>query len=466
MNYKLIYSALRARYRLFILILATTVLATVAISVIMPKTYIANASLLLDGKDEQSMRATGERQPWDKAGYVRTQVDIVTSSKVAHRAVTDLKLTENPLVRADFDASGSTGSIEDWLVENLLKDLKVDASQATPVQQSSVVQLNFAAPDAKYAALVVNGIAKAYVDTVLDLRVEPTRQTSIWFDEQMKELRANMEQAERRLTDFQLENGIIGSDDRFDAENVRLSDLVTQVARAGAPGSAQVDDISNVPGGLASPAIQTVKSELMRAEARLQQMSAELGSRHPQYLRQQAEVQALRDKLGSEIGLAVSGAKTAARSSRQHVEHLLAAIKEQQQRMLGLKKARNELALLSHDVDIAQRTYETAMQRFMASKIESRALQTNVAVLDIAVPPATPARPKLLLNVAIALVIGALLGLAAVFLMEMFDRRVRWLDDLTTDPQVPVLAVLNTWDPAANRLLGAPVSRHALPNPG
>ncbi|OHC70285.1 MAG: hypothetical protein A2045_12995 [Rhodocyclales bacterium GWA2_65_20] len=466
MNYKLIYSALRARYRLFVLILATTLLATIAISLIMPKTYIAKGSLLLNGKDEQSLRTANGPEPWDRAGgYVRTQLDIVTSSKVAHRAVADLKLADNPSVREAFEDSGSPGSIEDWLVEKLLRDIKVDTSQGSPVQQSSVVRLSFAADDANYAAQVVNAFAKAYVDTVLELRVEPTRQTSLWFDEQMKVLRDNMEQAERRLTDFQQEHGIVGTDDRFDAENVLLSDLATQIARARVP-NAQVADISNLPGGLASPAIQTVKSELMRAEAKLQQMSAELGGKHPQYLRQQAEVQALRAKLGSEIGIVVSDAKTAARNSRAHVDQLLAAMKAQQQRILGLKKARNELALLSHDVDIAQKTYDTAMQRFMASKIESRALQTNVAVLDQAVPPASPARPKLVLNAAIALVLGAMLGLAAAFLLEMSDRRVRWLDDLAADPQVPLLAVLNTWDPAAERLLGTSAPRHALPNPG
>lgn len=466
MNYKLIYSALRARYRLFVLILATTLLTTIAISLIMPKTYVAKGSLLLDGKDQQSMRTTNEPQPWDRAGYVRTQMDIVTSSKVARRVVADLKLAENPEVRADYADSGSSAPIQDWLVENLLKYLKVETTQGSVIQQSSVVQLSFPASDATYAAQVVNGFAKAYVDTVLDLRIEPTRQTSVWFDEQMKMLRANMEQAERRLTAFQQEHGIISTDDRFDAENVQLSDLVTQVARAQVPTDAQVADISNLPGGLASPAIQTVKGELMRSEAKLQQMSAELGSKHPQYQRQQAEVQSLRDKLGREIDIVVSDAKTAARNSRAHMDQLLGAIKQQQQRMLGLKTARNELALLSHDVDIAQRTYETAMQRFMASKIESRALQTNVAVLDLAVPPTTPDRPKLFLNIAIALAVGVLLGLAAVFLAEMFDRRVRWLDDLSADPQVPLLAVLNTWDPAANRLLGAPASHYALPNPG
>ncbi len=58
-----------------------------------------------------------------------------------------------------------------------------------------------------------------------------------------------------------------------------------------------------------------------------------------------------------------------------------------------------------------------------------------------------------------------MLGIGMVMLMEMFDRRVRSRSDLNLD--VPLLVVLNAWQPAANRLLGPPSgTARALPNPG
>jgi hypothetical protein len=48
--------------------------------------------------------------------------------------------------------------------------------------------------------------------------------------------------------------------------------------------------------------------------------------------------------------------------------------------------------------------------------------------------------------------------------MEMSDRRVRSIGDLRLD--VPLLAVLNTWQPAATRLIGPIGTGRALPNPG
>lgn len=451
MNFRLLLSALVARSRLFFLILATTVVATLIISLIMPKTYIAKVALLLDGKDEQSMRSTNVTPERERAGYMQTQVDIISSPKVAHRVIADLKLTENPLSRAAFDSAGSPGTIEEWLAESLLKQLKIDTSS------SSIIQLSYSSDDARYSAQVANAVAKAYVDTVLELRVEPTRQTSIWFDEQLKELRNNMAQAESRLTAFQQEHGIVHSDERFDVENIQLTDLAGLAARSREPAGPETNS---------NAGLQILKTDLMRSEAKLQELSTDLGNRHPQYLRQLAEVQALRARISSEARNAIASAEQATQRSRERREKLFGEMEAQRQRVLGLKEARNQLAVLSHDVEISQKTYDSAMQRFMESRIESRAMQTNVSILNPATTPSRAARPKIGMNLGIALVVGALLALSVVYLLELSDQRVRLIEDLSGNPRVPLLAVLTTWNPAEPRLLTAPSSHNALPEPG
>src|SRR2546425_8862800 len=121
-------------------------------------------------------------------------MDIITSKKVARKVAQDLKLAESPSTRAAFEEqAGGKGSIEDWLVESLLKKLKVETSQ------SNVVQASFSAADPRFSAQVANAFAKAYIDTMLELRVEPTREAAAWFDEQLKGLRANLEDAQAKL---------------------------------------------------------------------------------------------------------------------------------------------------------------------------------------------------------------------------------------------------------------------------
>jgi chain length determinant protein EpsF len=458
MNFTLLLSALRARFRVFFLILATTVAAAVIASLLLPKTYVAKVSLLVDGKDEQQLQTNQRIPERERTGYMQTQVDIITSPKVAERVVRSLNLADNPaaLVKVgadDFDPRG-TVPIEEWIADRLEKRLKVDTSS------SSVVQLSFGAADPELAAQVANAFAKSYVDTALDLRVEPTRQASAWFDEQLKGLRVKLEQAEQRLAAFRQEHGISALDERYDVANLQLSDLATTLSHG--PGAGNPPTLAEI---LNSPTLQGLRADLQRAEARLREMSSEYGVNHPQYQHQLAQVESLRAALAGETRHAVTGVDDLARRNKARQADLQAEMEKQRTHVMELAQARSQMAVLTHDAAIAQRTYDDAMQRYLSSTVESRALQTNVSVLDPATPPAKPARPRLALNVGIALVVGMLLGLAAVHLLEMFDQRVRIIEDLTGDVQVPLLAVLDKWNPIADRLPG-PDIRRALPGPG
>jgi uncharacterized protein involved in exopolysaccharide biosynthesis len=132
--------------------------------------------------------------------------------------------------------------------------------------------------------------------------------------------------------------------------------------------------------------------------------------------------------------------------------------------MLGLKQSRNELTVLRRNVESAERAYDAALQRSVASQVDSRVNQTSVTVLSPAVVPDRPASPRMDLNLALSAVVGVMLGIGIVLLLEMTDRRVRSLDDLENACDVPLLGELKPWKPAA-RLLGpaAPDTR-ALPN--
>jgi chain length determinant protein EpsF len=475
MNIQQLFAALRARPKVFALVLAATVMTTLIVSLLLPKTYVGTVSLLLDSKDEQSLSNINVLAPvlqaQQQAAYMQTQVDIIKSHKVVNKVVRELGLLDSPVAREEFEeATGGVGSFENWLADGLLKWLSVETTQ------SSVVQIIYKSSDAAFAARAANAFAKAYIDTMLELRVGPTQRTAEWFDEQLKGLRASLEDAQGKLTAYQRDKNIVQADERMDVENARLNELSTQMVLAQSHASEAESrerlaktivstSVDRLPEVLASPSIQRLKGELLVVEARLQHLSSDLGSNHPQLQRQRAEYNSLRAQLDNEMKRIVTGLANAGQQARQHLAQLNSAVAEQRARVLRLKEFRNEIGVLSRDVETAQRAYDSAMQRFVVSKVESGANRTNVSVLDSAIEPDKPARPKIPLNIALSVVIGTMLGLCVVFFMEQFDRRVRSLDDLA-HVEVPLLAQLNAWQPGQG-LLGRPRDRDwALPAPG
>jgi succinoglycan biosynthesis transport protein ExoP len=394
--------ALRARFRVFALALAAVVLASTAASLLMAKSYRATVSLLVDAKDEQSMgdalRALG--LPQEHLSYLQTQADILASPKVAHRVVEQLKLAQDPLaLRTLGVAAPPSPRVEDQLVDRLLHMLKVETSQ------SSVIQATVTCADPRLAATIANAFAAAYVNTMLELRVAPTREAAAWFDEQLKGLRANLEDAQRKLSADQ------------HAERLQLAQHPERLPQVR-------DDVF----------IQQLRADLLHGEEKLRELSTQYGVNHPVYQRQLSENLELRSRLQSELRKVAAGV-----ASPDGEIPPRAASREQAQdpQQTGVLEP-----VLQHNVESAERAYDTALQRYSSSQVDSRASQTNVTVLSPAAVPLRAYRPNIPLNLALALITGIALGGALVALVERQDARVRCPEDLTAVVQLPLLAVL------------------------
>ena len=459
--------AVRGRLWVFLSLLVATVVAAIAVTLSLPKTYEATASILVDARDEQSLNGT-VASARDRTGFMQTQLDIIGSLQVARRVVQDLKLAEGEQVKAAFQESGGRGDIVDWVAGGLLANLKVISSQ------SSVISLTYGASSPKFAADVANAFAKAYMDTTLYLRTEPNKQAAGWFKEQLGSLRKQFEESQSKLAQFQRKHGIIVSDERIDIENARLAELSSQALRAqdasfDASSRSGVNARGNpeaLPEVLANPLIQTLKGELLRAEAKLQELSTRLGPNHPQYQQQASEISALRTRLSGEMNRIIAGSQNATAQSRARQGQLQAALEEQRRKVIELRDARNESLVLQRDVDTAQKAYEAALARFLVNKVEAGASSTNVTVLNPATEPMRHSKPKTMLNILLGFVVGTVLGLGAVFLLELLDRRVRSSEDLEDGLDVPLLGSLKPWRPS--HLLGGNVGGagpRALPSP-
>ena len=115
------------------------------------------------------------------------------------------------------------------------------------------------------------------------------------------------------------------------------------------------------------------------------------------------------------------------------------------------------------DVENTQRLYDAALQRLGQSRLESLTTQTDIAVLNPAVPPLQPSSPKVMLNTLLAVFLGTLLGVGLAFLMEMIDRRVRSADDLVAGLDIPVLGEIARGDRRRGwRFLPFPRRAHAF----
>ncbi|SHH11986.1 chain length determinant protein EpsF [Massilia sp. CF038] len=422
---------LRARWPIVVLAPLLALAAAIGVTMMTPKTYQATTSLVLNYKGSDPV--TGQAMASQLLpGYMQTQIEIVGSMSVALKVVDALKLTETPNVQTHFlNATGGKGELRDWLAAGLLGKLAVQ-----PARESSVLQISYIGTDPSMAARVANAFAAAYLQTSIDLKVQPSQRTAVYFDDQVKVLRDKLETAQQRLSKYQQENGIVSTDRSLDVETVRLNELSSQAVVAqglameasargrSAAGGVGSPDVAN------NPMIQNLKVALGVAESKLSEIAQRLDKNHPQYQSAKAEVDKLRADLAAQVAATSATVSANATILRQRGDEAAAALRTQRDKVLRLNRARDELTVLSKEVDSAQRAYDSVANRLALTNIEAQANQSDVAVLTPALAPFKPFGPKLVLNALIGLAAGLLLGVGGAMLLELMDRRVRSAHDL------------------------------------
>lgn len=416
--------------------------AALALSLLLPKEYAAVASVVVDVKPMDPI--AGVVLPTATQSMMATQIDVLTSQRVALKVVKALGLEQSAIARENFlDDTGGQGALDVWLAKLLLKNLEV-----RPSRESTVIDIRYMGSDPKFAAGVANAFAKAYIETNLEMKIEPARQYATWFDARSRELRENLESARQRLSDFQRKSGIIATDERLDIESARLHELSSQIvslqtssadsqSRQKSSRSAPPETLPEV---LQHPLVQTLKGEVARAQAKLDVMNAQLGPNHPQLGNAVAELGSLRAKLDTEIGKVVHGISTSYNSTVQRESEIRGQLNQQRVKVMALKRQRDEAQVLEQEVENAQKAFEAATQRQTQMTLESQTNQTNIFLLNPAVEPNHHSRPRVLLNTAVGIVLGLMLGIGLACVRELYDRRVRSQGDAEDVFDVPLLA--------------------------
>ncbi|MGZ8271798.1 MAG: Wzz/FepE/Etk N-terminal domain-containing protein, partial [Methylophilus sp.] len=304
MSFSQLLAILNARKLIALWVFLVTVLVTTVVSFILPDTYTATTSLVINAKGADPV--TGFMMPATlMPGYMATQADIIQSQNVALKVVDKLGIEKNPAAIDKYvKATKGKGDIKLWYAQQFMESLDVE-----PSRESDLIDISYSGAEPAFAATMANAFAQAYIETNLQLKTDPAKSAAGFFDKQVKGLREHVEKAQAKLSAYQKEHEITSDTGRLDVEMARLNELSSQLVLA----QSQTYDstsrrtqlskgvASESPEILANSLIQGLKSQLVQAEAKLSDISQRLGENHPQYQAAQDEVNNIRKSIQAEI---------------------------------------------------------------------------------------------------------------------------------------------------------------------
>ena len=170
-------------------------------TLMLPKVYVASASLVVDGRPDPLLGALSA------PANMATQLEILRSDKVATRVVKLLGVELSPsAVQQWRDATKAKIPLDRYFADLLGRGLSIE-----PGRGSDVININFTAEDAAFAASAANAFIQAAIQISVELQIDPARQSTPLIDGQVTAARTALEEAQTKLSQFQQSKGILCS---------------------------------------------------------------------------------------------------------------------------------------------------------------------------------------------------------------------------------------------------------------
>lgn len=431
---------------MFALGLAATLLMT-------PK-YVATSSVQVD---QEAVRVldTEDVQPstsyQDAERFLQTQTDVLRSRAMAIRVARALGLLGSP----KFFEAMQVGvpnpdprvpreeQMREATVDLLLENLGISLPR-----QSRVISISFQSPDPALAARIANSYASEFIANNLQRKYDSTSYARDFLAKQLAEAKAKLENSERDLNEYARRVGLIKTGDRVTAggqvvaqqsvTTASLSQLneaynAAQAARiaaeqrwrtvSGAPPLSIPDVATNV-------AVQTMLQDRAKLSA---QLSEEL-ARHRESFPTVVQIRAQIDELSSQIDALAGNIKRSIRDqysiALERERELGARVNELKGATLTEQDRGVQYGILAREADTNRTLYEGLLQRYKEVSAATGLTANNISIVDQAQRPQVPSSPKLLLNLALALVAGIGLAAVLVLLRERLDDAIRSPEDM------------------------------------
>ncbi len=384
--------------------------------------------------------------------YIDTLAEIIRSRAVAERAAT----------RRGF--VGSTSQAEASAIQDGLRVqrtrftdmIRIDADGGTPGAATSRA----------------DAVAQAFIDLSLDARRAEASAARRFIEEQLRVASRDLRRAEEAMARFKVEGGNVSLTEEATLKLNRLTDFEAQLAAVQverraveaqlARARAELQRLTRVTPATwtVSPAIASLRQQLVSLEVEIAGLLRLFTERHPQVQATRARIEETKARLAQELAKnlapqtftvdplyenlaqqTVQGEVTryalVAREGalRRSIDEWAADIRNLPPRELAL-------ARLTREQNVAEQVYIFLSNKYQEASIAEASVVPDVRVIDRAAAPAAPVEPDMRRTGLLAGVLGLLFGVVAAFGVESLDHTLRTAEDAERLLGIPLLGLI------------------------
>jgi len=406
--------------------------------------------------------------------YYETQVDLLGSQPLAERVIDKMRLKEHPVVRQivfnegekNFfstnikallawlrgrETPGKTSLITQETLnhQKLLKLFKNNLSVLSK-RNAMLIDLTFTSSDRKLSQNIINTLADEFVSWKMEKKMESSKLARTFLMKQIERAKITLEKSEEQLNVFSQNSGIVSLDSKLNSVysqleklNQGLADADNElVAKEALYHQAQTCDPANLPQVQASNVIGDLKADYARLRSEYEFLSVTFHDDYPQVKALKARMNSIFGRIHTEERRIFEVLKNDYQTALKRKQTMQERLKRQKLLALDLNERATQYKIMLREVDTNKAIYQSLLER--TKEIESMVgiSASNIQIVQQASMPIFPFKPKVLLNLLLAVAIGLFLGVGGAFVQEYYADAITDPDQISERFQIPILGVV------------------------
>jgi len=376
----------------------------------------------------------------DNVDFFQTQVQIIRSRPVVQRVIDSLGLVaKKPELAQAADP-----------VASFLKYVHVD-----PIRNTRLIEIQVDDSDPKLAAEIANAVAATYVSQNLELKLAAARDALTWLTTHVSDLKTKVNESELALQRYREQAGLVSAEEKQSLAAKKLSEFNSAFIEAKAKrlemetrlvelrkAAQQPEVLESSPLVLNNPLVQRLKGQAVELEVQRSKLLKTYKDKHPEVLKVQSQIDEINQRIKDEVGRIAMSMESEYNVLKAREAAMLGAVGQYRDEMQGLAKKEIQYAILKREADSNQQLYDMLLKRLKETGLSQGLDSNNVRIVEPAVGPVRPVKPRKTLNLVLAVALGSVFAFAVAFFAEYMDDTVRTPEQVEQSLGVPVFALI------------------------
>lgn len=448
----------------------------VALTLMTTPIYRATATIQIDREATRVVDIEGtEPMKGGDADFYQTQYALLQSRSLAERVVQRENLASDPdfmsqqggsplkkitgLFRREKAEPAVSGTAEQRARSATAR--LVGGISIAPVRGSRLVNIVYESSNPEVAQRVVNAVAENYIGANLDRRFEGAGYARNFLEEKLATVKAQLEKSERDLVAYAQSQGIVnvsamssptgGAADTAGG-SLAASDLVAmntaltiakgnRIAAEQRWNQARSSGMS-LPQIMANETVQGLRSTQATLQAQYQEKLQTYKPDFPLMVSLKAQIDAIEGQIAAEAQSVRQSVQAEYQLALRQEQELAGQVASLKGGVMDLRGRSIQYNILQREVDTNRSLYDGLLQRYKDIGVAGGIGANNISIVDRAQLPRAPYKPNLMNNLAVALGVGLLLGLAAAFALESLDETIKLPEDIEAKLGLPLMGAI------------------------